>query len=107
MIYCAPYDWIAWLSGQDAKVLLVALMTEIEHPSSEGMAQQLCKGWRMNAHQAIEAEDWTAVVDGFLEVRVDARLFLLRKNLEGLTHAKDEHHARHETPQPDAAAGAV
>jgi len=36
----------------------------------------MTEGWRTNAHEALRADDWTAALDGYLEVRVDARAFL-------------------------------
>jgi len=37
----------------------------------------LVQGWRRNALKAVTADDWTADVDRYLEVKADARLALL------------------------------
>jgi hypothetical protein len=73
-----PYDWVAWLSGQDAKVLLIWLMKAIESPNGPDHSADMIAGWRANAYKALAAEDFTWCVDGYLEVYADARLSLLR-----------------------------
>ncbi len=37
----------------------------------------LVHAWRANTLQALQAEDWKASVDVYLEVAVDARMYLL------------------------------
>ena len=54
-----------------AYVILGALRWE---PRSGYEVKQLVDGWRRNALAALEADDWHATVDGYLDVRVDARL---------------------------------
>lgn len=72
------YEWVRWLSGGDAMVLLMYLCQHINDPSITREAlERLVHGWRANALNALVADDWKASVDGFLEVHADARLYLL------------------------------
>jgi hypothetical protein len=73
------YDWVSWLTDRDAPVLLVALMGAIEAGDDLQVVRRMIKDWRKNAHGALTAENYTVRIDGFLEVHVDARLFLLRR----------------------------
>jgi hypothetical protein len=45
-------------------------------PTREALVA-LVHQWRANALQALTAEDWKASVDTYLEVAVDARMYLL------------------------------
>ena len=85
----APYDWVAWLRPGDAAILLQHLLIAIERDScSVASLQEMVDGWRQNAHDALLADDYTADVDKYLEVTVDARLFLWRTG-----QAIHEHHS--------------
>ena len=72
------HEWVRWLSGVDATVLLLNLCQRIDDPqvTREALAT-LVHQWRANALQALHAEDWKASVDAYLEVAVDARMYLL------------------------------
>lgn len=75
-----PYAWLAWLGEKDAHVLLLSLMQAIEAEHvPHAMLRDMVAGWRRNALKALDADDWTAQVDAYLEVRVDARLAVLTK----------------------------
>ena len=74
-----PYDWVAWLSGADATVLLQHLLLMIESDGcTVATLQRIVQGWRENAHDALTNNDYKAEVDGYLEIHADARLFLWR-----------------------------
>ena len=76
--WTTSHEWVRWLSGQDAQVLLRHLCQAIDQPTvSREELVTLVQGWRHNALKAVTADDWTAEVDAYLEVRVDARLALL------------------------------
>lgn len=68
------HEWIRWLSDADTKILLLSLCESLEHSCS---ALAILTGWRTNALKALDAPDWTANVDAYLGVRVDARQYLL------------------------------
>jgi hypothetical protein len=72
------HEWVRWLSGADAGVLLLRLCQHIDdlHVTRDALVT-LVHGWRANAMQALTAEDWKASVDAYLEVAVDARMYLL------------------------------
>jgi hypothetical protein len=73
------HDWIAWLHERDTQVLLLNLMQAVEAPDATlETLRRLVAEWRANAVRALEANDWTATVDKYLEVRVDARLSTLQ-----------------------------
>jgi hypothetical protein len=72
------HEWVRWLSGVDATVLLLNLCQHIDHPDvTRDALVTLVHQWRANAVQALTAEDWKASVDDYLEVAVDARMYLL------------------------------
>jgi hypothetical protein len=72
------HEWVRWLSGVDATVLLLTLCQHIDNPHVPRDALvTLVHQWRANALEALRAEDWRASVDAYLEVMVDARLYLL------------------------------
>ena len=74
------HDWIAWLHERDAQVLLLSLMQAVEAPDAHlETLRRMVADWRANAIRALEANDWTASVDKYLEVRVDARLSALQR----------------------------
>jgi len=74
------HDWIAWLRERDAQVLLLSLVQAVEAPDARlETLRRLVADWRANAVRALEANDWTASVDTYLEVRVDARLSALQR----------------------------
>ncbi len=72
-----PYTWLNWLNERDSKVLLLWLMQEIDHGLATEKLKALVERWRTNAERALHVDDWTATVDGYLEVRVDARMTTL------------------------------
>jgi hypothetical protein len=72
------HEWVRWLSGVDATVLLLSLCQRIDDPQVTREALiTLVHEWRANALEALRAEDWKASVDAYLEVAVDARMYLL------------------------------
>ena len=72
------HEWIRWLSGVDATVLLLNLCHHIDNPAvTKDALVTLVHEWRANALRALTAEDWKASVDAYLEVTVDARMYLL------------------------------
>lgn len=72
------HEWVRWLSGVDATVLLVKLCQFIDDPQvTKDTLVTVIHQWRANALEALTAEDWKASVDAYLEVAVDARLYLL------------------------------
>jgi hypothetical protein len=79
MIRPEPYDWIGWLGERDAQVLLLSLMQAIEKATPQETLRIMVEGWRANAHEALTADNYRASVDKFLEVSVDARLYVLAR----------------------------
>jgi len=73
------HSWISWLSGRDAKVLLLCLVESIMAGIPERTLQDMATGWHRNAQAALTADDWRASVDGYLEVWADARLAAERR----------------------------
>ena len=72
------HEWVRWLSGVDATVLLLNLCQHIDQRDVTREALvALVHQWRANALQALRADDWKASVDEYLEVAVDARMYLL------------------------------
>jgi hypothetical protein len=72
------HEWVRWLSGVDAAVLLGNLCQHIDDPQvTRDALVTLVHQWRANALEALTADDWKASVDGYLEVTADARLYLL------------------------------
>jgi hypothetical protein len=78
MMMPEPYARISWLGERDAQVLLISLMARIEQGSPPETLRQMVEGWRSNAQKALTADDYRACVAMFLEVFVDARLYLPR-----------------------------
>jgi hypothetical protein len=77
------HEWVRWLAGVDATVLLLHLCQAIDDPAvSHEALLALVHGWRKNALQALVADDWTASVDDYLEVKVDARLYYFTQGLD-------------------------
>ena len=72
------HEWVRWLAGADATVLLLNLCQHIDTPHvTKDALVTLVHQWRTNALEALTADDWKASVDEYLEVTVDARLYLL------------------------------
>jgi hypothetical protein len=90
MIIPAPYEWISWLGERNAQVLLISLMAAIEEGTSLETPRRMVEGWRANAQKALTADDYRACVDKYLEVSVDARLYLLRTGHIPLENHDDE-----------------
>ena len=90
MITPAPYEWISWLGERDAQVLLISLMAAIEEGTSPESSRRMVEGWRANAQEALTTDDNCACVDKYLEVSVDARLYLLRTGHIPLENHDDE-----------------
>ena len=70
------HEWLRWLSHQDATVLLLTLVDMIETNTIEDTRDTI-HAWRRSALTALDAEDWTAMVDSYIEVKVDARAYLI------------------------------
>ena len=75
--WTTSHEWVRWLSGQDAQVLLMHLCQAIDQPTvSREDLVTLVQGWRRNALKAVTADDWTAEVDAYLYMqRVILHLF--------------------------------
>jgi hypothetical protein len=89
------HAWVEWLGERDAEVLLLTLMQCIDQGERLESLQQIVDGWRTNALRALAAEDYRADVDQYVEVSVDARLYLLARpdlmrHLEDLEDEADD-----------------
>jgi hypothetical protein len=73
------FDWVGWLGERDAQVLFTWLMRGLEDGTALESLKCMVEGWRANAHQALTADDYRACADNFLEVSVDATVYLLRR----------------------------
>ena len=72
-----PYEWIRWVSGTDVAVLLMVLCKAIDTPEvTRETLVTMVQDWRANALKALDDDAWTAEVDGYLEVRANARAWL-------------------------------
>ena len=71
------HEWVRWLSDADAKVVLMALCDSVERSKTLAAVQEDVTQWRTNALEALTADNWTASIDDYLEVCVDARQYLL------------------------------
>jgi hypothetical protein len=85
----ARHAWVDWLGERGAAALLLTLMRAIDEGDAVESLKAMVDGWRRNALQALAANDYRADVDKYLEVSVDARLYLLarpelRRHLEDL-----------------------
>jgi hypothetical protein len=75
------HEWVRWLSGADAAVLLGKLCQFIDDPQvTKDTLVTVVHQWRANALKALTADDWKASVDDYLEVTADARLYLLSQD---------------------------
>ncbi len=76
----APYAWVAWVTSlPEAQLLALTLMAAIEDPTcARQTLVALIEGWRRNAHRALASHGRTATVDDYLDVKVDARLYVYR-----------------------------
>jgi hypothetical protein len=84
----ARHTWVEWLGDRDAAALLLSLMQAIDAGSPMESLKAMVDGWRRNALRALAAEDYRADVDKYLEVSVDARLYLLARP-ELMRHLED------------------
>jgi hypothetical protein len=84
----ARHAWVDWLGERDAATLLLSLIQAIDAGSSLASLKAMVDGWRRNALRALAAEDYRADVDEYLEVSVDARLYLLARP-ELMRHLED------------------
>ena len=76
--FSTSQEWVRWLLGVDATVLLFKLWQYLDDPHvTKDTLVTLVHEWRVNALRALMAEDWKASVDDYLEVAVDARMYLL------------------------------
>ena len=85
------YDWVGWLGDRDAQVLFITLIRGLEDGTPLETLRRMVKDWRANAHRALTADDYRASVDKFLEVTVDARVYLLRQGQIVEDEEGDEH----------------
>jgi hypothetical protein len=85
-----PYDWIGWLGERDVQALSLSLMQAIEKATPLETLRIMVEGWRANAHEALTADNYRASVDTFLEVSVDARLYVLAR--PALLDQEDDEH---------------
>jgi hypothetical protein len=72
-----------------AQALLLCLLQAIDQGTPLETLRAMVDGWRQNAYQALAADDSRATVDQYLEVSVDARLYLLARP-ELLDDSEDE-----------------
>lgn len=89
------HAWVEWLGDRGAQALLLTLMQAIDRADRLEDLKRMVDGWRTNALRALAAEDYRADVDQYLEVSVDARLYLLARpdlmrHLEDLEDEADE-----------------
>jgi hypothetical protein len=93
----ARHAWVDWLGERDAAALLLTLMQAIERGDAVESLKAMVDGWRRNALKALAADDYRASVDGYLEVSVDARLYLLARPelMRHLADLEDEDDRRH------------
>jgi hypothetical protein len=84
----AHHAWVDWLGERDAAALLLSLMQAIDEGATLESLKAMVEGWRRNALRALAAEDYRADVDKYLEVSVDARLYLLARP-ELMRHLED------------------
>jgi hypothetical protein len=75
----ARHTWVEWLGKRDAQALLLCLLQAIDRGTSIESLQRMVEGWREHAHEALAADDYRASVDQYLEVSVDARLYVLAR----------------------------
>jgi hypothetical protein len=75
----ARHTWVEWLGDRDAQALLLSLLQAIDQGTPLETLRAMVDGWRENAHEALAADDYRASVDQYLEVSVDARLYLLAR----------------------------
>jgi hypothetical protein len=85
----ARHAWVEWLGDRDAATLLLTLVRAIDEGGAVERLQAMVDDWRRNALKALAADDYRADVDTYLEVSVDARLYLLarpalRRHMEDL-----------------------
>jgi hypothetical protein len=91
----ARHAWVDWLGARDAAALLLALMRAIDEGDAVARLRAMVDGGRRNALEALAAHDYRADVDTYLEVSVDARLYLLARpalprHVEDLEDADDD-----------------
>jgi hypothetical protein len=84
----ARHAWVEWLGDRDAAALLLTLMEAIDRGDSGESLKAMVDGWRRNALEALAANDYRADVDKYLEVSVDARLYLMARP-ELMRHLED------------------
>ena len=89
------HAWVEWLGDRNAQALLLTLMQAIDRADRLEDLKRMVDGWRANALRALAAENYRADVDTYLEVSVDARLYLLARpdlvrHLEDLEDEADE-----------------
>lgn len=84
----ARHAWVDWLGARDAVALLLTLMQAIDEGDAVERLKAMVDGWRRNALKALAADDYRADVDQYLEVSVDARLYLLAR-LDLMRHLED------------------
>jgi hypothetical protein len=76
----ARQAWVEWLGERDAHALLLCLLQTIDRGTPIESLQKMVNGWRENALEALAADDYRASVDKYLEVSVDARLYVLARS---------------------------
>jgi hypothetical protein len=84
----ARHTWVEWLGDRDAQALLLSLLQAIDQGTPLETLRAMVDGWRQKAYQALAADDYRASVDQYLEVSVDARLYLLARP-ELMRHLED------------------
>jgi len=67
------------LGERDAQALLLCLLQAVDRGTSIESLQRMVEGWREHAHEALAVDDYRASVDKYLEVSVDARLYVLAR----------------------------
>jgi hypothetical protein len=79
-LWSPGFEWIRWISGTDAQLLLMFLCHCImEHEPTLENLQWKVETWRTAALKALADPRWRAQVDEFLEVWADARLAWLSR----------------------------
>jgi hypothetical protein len=67
------------MGDRDAQEIYIWLMRGLENRTAMETRNCIVERCRAKAHQALTADDYRACVANFLEVSVDARVYLLRR----------------------------
>jgi hypothetical protein len=76
------YEWIQWLTGEDAQLLAWQLCQWIEDPTipREGLTSRI-RSLQRNAHRAVGANAWNMRLDNALGLHINEWLHLFDKRM--------------------------